>query len=119
MEKHESIYVDLDKTLAKYTEYKSHLVIGDPIPLMLYRVKNWLASGQNVKIFTARVSPGSLAEHKVTVDQVCAPIIDWCVKYLGQELEITCVKDWDCKEIWDDKAIQIVPNEGNRVDGKD
>jgi len=49
------IGVDLDGTLAKYDKWIGVHHIGDPIPLMVDRVKEWLRQGITVKVFTARV----------------------------------------------------------------
>ena len=51
------IGVDLDGTLAKYGIWDGS--IGEPIPLMVERVKIWIALGVEVKIFTARVGFGA------------------------------------------------------------
>lgn len=50
---------------------------------------------------------------------VVTPIEQWCEKYLGQKLPVTCSKDFGMLELWDDRAIQIVSNTGLRADGKD
>ena len=44
------IGVDLDGTLAEYHEWVGIHHIGKPIPLMLERVKKWLAQGKDAKI---------------------------------------------------------------------
>ena len=43
--KHGWIGVDLDGTLAFHGEWLGHTHIGEPIPLMLKRVKLWLSEG--------------------------------------------------------------------------
>ena len=52
------IGVDLDGTLAEYTGWKGIDHVGKPVPAMVKRVKDWIAKGQDVKVFTARVSCG-------------------------------------------------------------
>lgn len=99
------IGVDLDSTLAYHA---GGLGIGAPVPLMLARVQQWLAQGKHVKIMTARASVPSL------IPEVEA----WCLKHLGRVLEVTNQKDFAMLELWDDRAIQVVPNTGERVDGK-
>jgi hypothetical protein len=101
------IGVDLDGTLAQYDKYNG-TNIGEPIPLMLIRVKKWLKKGQKVKIFTARIAHDESEEHKREIDK-------WCKKHLGQKLEVTCVKDFGMKELWDDRAIQVQKNTGRRI----
>jgi hypothetical protein len=85
---------------------------------MLQRVKAWLAAGQHVKIFTARVCEhGRLDDsdgEPKTVD-VITPIENWCLKHLGQKLPVTNVKDYYMIELWDDRAIQVIPNTGEPV----
>ncbi len=48
--------VDLDGTLAEYDKFRGHDHIGAPIPAMVERVKALIASGFEVRIFTARVA---------------------------------------------------------------
>ena len=51
------------------------------------------------------------------LDAVRAPINDWCVLHLGETLQITNIKDFGMVELWDDRAVQVIPNTGERVDG--
>jgi hypothetical protein len=104
------IAVDLDGTLAEYDGWRGVEHIGAPVPLMLNRVKAWMAEGREVRIFTARVcqdKDGSVA----------SVIHDWCLKHLGAALTVTNVKDYAMLELWDDRAVQVVPNTGMRADG--
>jgi hypothetical protein len=55
------IGVDLDGTLAHYDGWVNTFHIGDPVPLMAARVRQWLENGEDVRIFTARVDGGSVA----------------------------------------------------------
>lgn len=100
------IGVDLDGTLAYYDGWKGIEHIGEPIPEMIERVKRWLEEGKEVRIFTARVSNGAAAVWYVE---------DWCIKYIGKALPITNVKDPSMIELWDDRCVQVVPNEGVTV----
>lgn len=108
------IGVDLDGTLAHYDGWHGPTHIGEPVPLMLERVKAWLAAGRDVRIFTARVCSRPMTEHLLIV----AAINEWCRTHLGQVLQITCAKDLSMVELWDDRAVQVEPNTGRRVDGK-
>lgn len=99
------IGVDLDGTLAEYDGWKDGQ-IGKPIPAMVARVKKWIAAGQTVKIFTARIDGAP--------EQVAA-IRAWTKKYIGTELEVTNVKTAGMIELWDDRAIQVEKNTGLRV----
>jgi hypothetical protein len=98
--------VDLDGTLAHYDKFEGPGVIGAPIPLMVDRVKNWLKEGKKVKIFTARVS------HPDEAPIALEAIIKWCVQHIGQELEVTCYKDYGMIQLYDDRCVQVVPNNG-------
>jgi hypothetical protein len=96
------IGVDLDGTLAEYYGWGDGK-IGKPIPEMMKRVKEWLANGNKVKIFTARAG----------YDDSQVPMIhEWLVKHGLPKLEVTAKKDFDMTELWDDRCIQVVPNTG-------
>jgi hypothetical protein len=107
------IGVDLDKTLAVYDTFRGEDHIGEPIPLMVWRVKQWLSEGIVVKIFTARASEPDPAKKLKTLEAIAK----WSLNVFGTSLPVTCVKDYGCIEIWDDRAIQIIPNTGRRADG--
>jgi hypothetical protein len=112
------IGVDLDGTLAEYDGWQGPAHIGKPIPRMAERVKQWLAEGKHVKIFTARVySDGTPERDQEVLDSVGA-INRWCREHVGQALNITCVKNFAMVELWDDRAIQVELNTGRRADGK-
>lgn len=103
------IGVDLDGTLAEYLGWGDGS-IGKPIHLMINRVKEWLASGQTVKIFTARAAP---QPDEVQRDRMIYEIRDWLENVgLPRDLEITATKDFRMIELWDDRCIQVVPNTG-------
>jgi hypothetical protein len=112
------IGVDLDGTLAHYEGFKGPKIIGAPIPLMVERVKGWLAEGITVKIFTARVwKPEVAATYEDALR--CEQAIDarmaiqtWCREHLGVELEVTCTKDYSMWQLWDDRAVQVEMNTG-------
>lgn len=114
------IGVDLDGTLAYYDHWRGPEHIGDPIPRMLERVKDWLAAGRDVRIFTARVDGGTVAismgnsdgEQCRNVDAVEQHIQQWCLKHVGRTLPITCKKDYGMIELWDDRCVQVIPNTG-------
>ncbi|HKJ88556.1 MAG TPA: hypothetical protein VKA48_08615 [Gammaproteobacteria bacterium] len=103
------IGVDLDRTLAHYDEWRGIGHIGEPVPVMAGRVKRWLAEGKDVRIFTARVSPPLGHKDESIVRRT---IQAWCRKHLGCELPITCTKDWDMIELWDARAVSVLPNTG-------
>lgn len=109
------IGVDLDGTLAQYDGWVSETHIGAPIPKMVARVKQWRAEGRDVRIFTARVF-GALENG---LDRVSLTIANWSREHLGENLPMTCTKDYGMVELWDDRAIQVIPNTGERADGKE
>ena len=110
--------VDLDGTLAywRHGQLKrwGHYDIGDPIPDMLERVKQWIKAGIDVRIFTARValtpenSPRNVENHK-------AEINIWCMKHIGKSIPITCIKDNDMIELWDDRCVHVAINTGRVI----
>lgn len=103
------IGVDLDGTVATYNGWYGEGFIGAPIPSVVERIKAILQDGRvDVKIFTARVS-GDDPEEVRLVEQA---VKDWCKKHIGQELEVTCKKDYAMIELWDDRAKQVIPNTG-------
>lgn len=108
----EWIGVDLDGTLANDIwpggVYNPRF-IGEPVPAMLEMVKNWIAAGEEVRIFTARVSSDRFG---VTPIESIEMIKAWCRKHIGAELEVTCVKSFRCKAIYDDRAFRVVRNTG-------
>lgn len=99
------IAVDLDGTLAEYAGWQGPQNIGKPVPLMMERVKAWLAQGKTVKIFTARA---------YLPEQI--PFVHTWLKENGlPELEVTNVKDFGMIELWDDRCVQVEPNTGRLV----
>ena len=102
------IGVDLDGVLA-YTgrEMDMRYMIGMPVPTMVRRVQDWLASGLTVKIFTARMSENPVLWQK--------RIGDWCETYIGVRLEATNCKDFGCVAIYDDIAYHVIENTGEIV----
>jgi hypothetical protein len=110
-EKQGYIAVDLDGTLAHYDTWQGADHVGEPIQPMLARVQQWLAEGKDVRIFTARVSNDSRGETRPAIEA-------WCAQHLGTVLPIICTKDYDCLELWDDRAVQVITNTGMRADGK-
>jgi hypothetical protein len=112
------IGVDLDGTLAEYSGWVDEHHIGAPVPLMAKRVRQWLANDHTVKIFTARVSSNQ-GRAVATVDAIRSGIQDWTEKHFGQRLDVVCEKDFGMIELWDDRAVQVIPNTGKRADGND
>lgn len=113
------IAVDLDATLVTYDGWKGPEHIGEPIPLMMNRVRQWLKEGKEVRIFTARVShDGSETEIQVA-HRARVAIENFTLQEFGQKLVVTNVKDFAMIEHWDDRVVQVIPNTGVRADGAD
>lgn len=80
------------------------------VPKMVARVRAWLEAGVNVRIFTARAAEPSSPESLDFVRR-------WCAEHIGAELPVTATKDYKMIHMWDDRAVQVVPNTGERADG--
>ena len=103
------IGVDLDGTLAHYDGWRGESHIGEPKTKMVQRIQAWLETGQEVRIFTARVAPPLSPEEQ----SIVAGFIErWCMLHIGMPLPVTCVKDRSCVQIWDDRAVRVVANTG-------
>ena len=97
------IGVDLDGTLAHYTEWKGIEDIGPIVESMKARVLEWLDKGLEVRIFTARWHNGP---EQIKIIQ------DWLEANGLPRLEVTATKDFATIEIWDDRCVQIEINTG-------
>ena len=108
------IGVDLDGTLAFYDGWKNGGRIGEPIPTMAARVRQWLNEGKDVRIVTARVSGRNDDEVKFETQR----IQDWTQLHFKCRIPVTSSKDFRMVELWDDRAVQVEKNTG-RVVGDD
>jgi hypothetical protein len=99
------IAVDFDGTLATYEGW-------EPVPRMVNRVKAWLADGKDVRIFTARVSHDDADRNLAYENKIRL----WCDSHIGRQLPVTCRKDGECTQIWDDKAVRVIRNTGYSED---
>ncbi len=97
------IGVDLDGTLAYYNPNDRIGHIGRPISSMVDKVKLLLRSGIEVKIYTARAQ---LGRRQVKM------IRTWLQQNGLPRLQVTNKKDFRMIECWDDRAVQVVTNEG-------
>ncbi len=135
------IGVDFDGTLAQYGGWVNAEHCGEPIPAMVERVIAWRAKGMEVRIFTARIWPLNRVfmpddalpprqarwplnlqedgkyvtgrEHAASL--AVEALRQWCRQHIGGVLPITNVKDYGMIELWDDRAVQVRPNTGERV----
>jgi hypothetical protein len=62
---------------------------------------------------TARVAPG-----KPDSDLCRQVITDWLASNGLVGVQITHEKDHKMIELWDDRCVQVIPNTGERADGK-
>jgi hypothetical protein len=102
------IGVDLDGTLSR-DDAEGHFLppypLGRAIPEMLEMVKSLLTANITVKIFSAR----ACAAANIPLIQ------DWAERHGLGRLEVTNQKDYDLIRFYDDRAIQMLPNEGQCV----
>jgi hypothetical protein len=103
------IGVDLDGTLAKSVKAQTGEEIGVPIHPMVQLVKRWLARGEDVRIFTARVNPN---RGQINAIRARRAIGAWCKCHLGQILPVTHEKDWDMVLLFDDRVRQVERDTG-------
>lgn len=99
---------DLDSTLAVYNKGDGIDTIGAPIAKMVEHLKSYLAAKIKVKIFTARVS----GDDPEKIQKQVAMIQEWCKLHIGVVLDVTCIKDFKMIRLYDDRAVQVVPNRG-------
>jgi hypothetical protein len=122
-EKKLKIAVDLDGTIVTWSQWVKWNHFGKPILPMVDRIRNWLADGHEVWIFTARMYepvPGSRHTCKTsgemfTTHDMANAIGDLTEKVVGTRLPATCQKHWDFDEFWDDKAVQVLSNTGRTL----
>lgn len=99
---------DLDRTLAEYPP-KNGESIGKPISNIVRVLKQYIREGRDCRILTARVGPDKstfeINAFKYDLDR-------WLRQHIGTTLLATCEKDHFVMEMWDDKAVQVVPNTG-------
>lgn len=109
------IGVDFDSTLVECHEFLGPGEIGKPIPLMMDRVRGWLAGGINVRIVTARVSHNGTQQRMLNAAIARMAIRAFCLEHFGVALPVTCEKDYDMIELWDDRCVQVEANTGKII----
>lgn len=107
------IAVDFDGTLSLYESFEGSDILGDPIPEMVRKVKEELANGVPVVIFTARVNPSDAnPEDCLSATKAYVAIAKWTEKVFGQMLGVTHEKSRHFTELWDDRGRQVLENTG-------
>jgi len=101
------IAVDLDGVLAVDLPRSDEFEIGPPVPEMLQLVKDWVTNGEEVWIFTARLSGTS------DVERMTSCIQDWCETNGLPRLPVTNRKSGRIRMYVDDRAVAVVPNTGH------
>ena len=105
------IGVDLDGVLSRHywpdDGPYDDLRIGEPIPVMVERVKAWRAQGWEVRIFTARINWPS-DHHEAIRDAIKS----WSREVFGCVLPMTASKDPEMLALYDDRAVHIVRDAG-------
>jgi phosphoribosylamine--glycine ligase len=97
------IGVDLDGTLAEYSEWSNE--IGEPVPKMVQRVKRWISEGKEVRVLTAR---GSVDGHGEAAKYVqLMKIYEWIEAFIGTPLEVTAKKDPKMVRLYDDRVVKV------------
>jgi hypothetical protein len=104
------IAVDFDGTLSYYDGWKGLNDLGPPVEPMVQRVRDWLADGHDVWIFTARIEEDYNHLAKNAIER-------WCLRHIGKALPITNIKSMRFNEFWDDLAYRVVKNTGERCCG--
>ncbi len=103
------IGIDLDGVLAFYDGWKHAHHIGEPVLKMVAFVKQLLAEGKKVKIFTARVH----LHDPVKKNEMVIRIQDWLESKCGlPRLEVTNIKDSSMRQLFDDRAYNVKRNSG-------
>lgn len=95
------IGVELDGTLAQADDVQSLDTIGEPVPLMLQRVRQWQMVGIDVRIFTGRVADAAQA----------GLIAAWQQQH-GLDLPVTGEKDFQMSAFYDARAVHVIHNDG-------
>lgn len=107
------IGVDLDGTLSTHEQgLNVNKEIGEPVTLMVQRVKAWLREGWEVRVVTARVSSRLPQEFR---DAQRKLISAWTRLNIGEDLVATSEKDFNMLELWDDRARQVEHNTGRII----
>jgi len=104
------IGVDLDGTIAEAMHPFVPYTIGPPILAMVEKIKEAIADGYLVKVFTARLGGNE------DRDKLQRLIRAYTKKHIGIALESTNEKDPGLIAIWDDKAREVEKNTGEFLD---
>lgn len=106
--------IDADGSLFEYDfDNPDHVNVGKPIEESVKRVKDALARGEQVWVFTARISPSDDSfEQCVQASQSFVTVAKAVKEAIGQDLPITNIKNRRWKEMLDDRGVELIPNLG-------
>lgn len=114
---------DLDGCAAKSIEPFDAGRIGEPIASIVDLMYEMMRQSKRIKIFTARVCETGQLSHisghiadRAFADWQHSLITLWNKRNLGRDIEVTCIKDFLCLEIYDDRAWRVAKNTGKIVD---
>lgn len=130
---------DLDGTLAHYNSGKFRAdEVGEPIAPIVQLARRYMARGNEIRIFTARVYPinacidalssdiqldiwmmqlrrqaPELMKERITEAFTTVKAIrKWSELHLGRVVSVTNVKDYNMTVLYDDRARQVLTNQG-------
>jgi hypothetical protein len=95
---------DLDGTLATYDGWKGATEVGEPNHQIVELAKYFHANGVSVAVLTARASHPRYGWAEAQV------LEKWLTEHLGFTPEITAVKSYKFKAIFDDRAVSVRKN---------
>ena len=104
--------IDLDGTLAYYDHNRGLEPIGRPIPAMVALVQAHLTEGYEVRIVTARVAHPNDPRLQDFIAHQRALVERWCLTHIGRVLPVTSEKDFDMVRLYDDRATEVITNQG-------
>lgn len=97
--------------MAKYSGWKGPLFFGEPVPDFVKMMKEWLKSGIEVVVFTARISE----DNPNLKLQIIMGLHAWCERHVGQVLEVTNIKSPRATRFYDDRNVCIEKNTGKII----
>jgi hypothetical protein len=110
------IGVDFDGTIAYNVKNRTDpYQVGEPIPAMINRIRDWIMKGFTVKLLTARMNLKSSTGKERDVEKMRTILQQWCIEHIGTSLECTNMKDGWMEVLWDDRAVQVIPDSGHPI----
>ena len=102
---------DVDKTAFVDEGGTRGGVIGEPIMPIIRRIKHFLRTGRKVNIVTARVHPSEpdREEQVLTVSRALDAVLG---PEMASKIGIRSDKDRHMIDLYDDRAMQVIPNKG-------